>query len=115
MSSSSAVKANAHGRSLTVAVEGCLHGELDKVYATIAEAELHGGKKVDLLIGKRVRYNMLRCESFLSLTTTYNLLLQFAATFNALGMVQISRLSPCLRSIDKWCAYTHTAFTETYF
>lgn len=50
MSSSSAVKENAHRNSLTVAVEGCLHGELDKVYATIAEAELHGGEKVDLLI-----------------------------------------------------------------
>ena len=59
MSSSSAVKENAHRNSLTVAVEGCLHGELDKVYATIAEAELHGGEKVDLLIGKGVHDDMI--------------------------------------------------------
>ena len=33
-----------------VAVEGCLHGELDRVYQTIKEAEEHGGMKVDLLL-----------------------------------------------------------------
>jgi len=46
-------------RALTVAVEGCLHGELDNVYATIAEAENKGGSKVDLLIGKDNNHSLL--------------------------------------------------------
>ena len=36
--------------SINVAIEGCCHGELDKIYYTIAEAERESGKKVDLLI-----------------------------------------------------------------
>ena len=35
---------------LNVCVEGCLHGELDAVYASVAEAEAKGAPKVDLLI-----------------------------------------------------------------
>ncbi len=37
-------------RGLTVAVEGCCHGELDRVYATLAHAEATQGVKVDLLL-----------------------------------------------------------------
>ena len=37
--------------TITIAIEGCCHGELDKIYATIAEAESKSGKKVELLIG----------------------------------------------------------------
>ena len=33
-----------------IAIEGCLHGELDKVYATIAEIEQMEGIKISLLI-----------------------------------------------------------------
>ena len=35
---------------LNVVVEGCCHGELDSVYASIAAVEQHEGIKVDLLI-----------------------------------------------------------------
>ena len=33
-----------------VAVEGCCHGELDNIYATLAELEARNGVKVDLLL-----------------------------------------------------------------
>lgn len=36
--------------SLTVAVEGCGHGDLDNIYATIADLEQREGYKIDLLI-----------------------------------------------------------------
>ena len=35
---------------IRVAVQGCAHGELDAIYATIAEMERVQGKKVDLLL-----------------------------------------------------------------
>lgn len=47
---SKAVSSNSSG-TITIAIEGCCHGELDKIYATIAEAESKSGKKVELLIG----------------------------------------------------------------
>jgi len=37
-------------RTVTIAVEGCAHGELDGIYASLAETEKRTGKKVDLLI-----------------------------------------------------------------
>jgi lariat debranching enzyme len=39
-----------HPRSLTVAVQGCCHGELDTIYSTILEAEARDGVHVDLLL-----------------------------------------------------------------
>ncbi len=33
-----------------IAVEGCCHGELDKIYGAIAELERVEGTKIDLLI-----------------------------------------------------------------
>jgi hypothetical protein len=36
--------------SLQVAIEGCCHGELDNIYATLAHLEKAEGRKVDLLI-----------------------------------------------------------------
>lgn len=38
------------GRKLTIAIEGCCHGELDAIYGTLAHLEKTEGKKVDLLI-----------------------------------------------------------------
>ena len=35
---------------ITVAVEGCCHGELDSIYASIALTEQRSGAKVDLLL-----------------------------------------------------------------
>lgn len=35
---------------MQVAIEGCCHGELPKIYATIEQAERQSGVKVDLLI-----------------------------------------------------------------
>ena len=35
---------------LQVAVEGCCHGDLDKIYGTMQQLERMGGKKIDLLI-----------------------------------------------------------------
>ncbi|KAL1503181.1 hypothetical protein AB1Y20_011239 [Prymnesium parvum] len=35
---------------MLIAIEGCGHGELDKIYAAIAEAEQRNGVKVDLLL-----------------------------------------------------------------
>lgn len=35
---------------IQVAIEGCCHGELDNIYATLAHLEKVEGKKVDLLI-----------------------------------------------------------------
>jgi hypothetical protein len=35
---------------LQVAIEGCCHGELDNIYATLAHLEQKEGRKVDLLI-----------------------------------------------------------------
>lgn len=35
---------------LQVAVEGCCHGDLDKIYGTLQQLERLGGKKIDLLI-----------------------------------------------------------------
>lgn len=35
---------------LTVAVEGCCHGELDAIYETIRQSEERAGVKVDLLL-----------------------------------------------------------------
>ena len=33
-----------------IAIEGCLHGELEKVYSTIAEIEQMEGIKISLLL-----------------------------------------------------------------
>ena len=33
-----------------IAVQGCSHGELDKIYDSVVQSESHTGKKVDLLI-----------------------------------------------------------------
>ena len=35
---------------MRIAVEGCAHGELEKIYSTIQEAEKRDGLKVDLLL-----------------------------------------------------------------
>ena len=35
---------------MKIAVEGCCHGELDKIYETIAYLEQQEGIKVDLLL-----------------------------------------------------------------
>lgn len=35
---------------MKIAVEGCSHGELDNIYASIAKAEEAGGFKTDLLL-----------------------------------------------------------------
>ncbi|XP_012272513.1 lariat debranching enzyme [Orussus abietinus] len=35
---------------MRIAIEGCAHGELDRIYGAIAEVEKNDGKKVDLLI-----------------------------------------------------------------
>ncbi|GIL81793.1 hypothetical protein Vretimale_1395 [Volvox reticuliferus] len=35
---------------LTIAIEGCCHGELDKIYATLQLLEKREGKKIDLLL-----------------------------------------------------------------
>jgi lariat debranching enzyme len=35
---------------LNVAVEGCCHGELDRIYSTIIESEREMGIRVDLLL-----------------------------------------------------------------
>ncbi|KAK9834807.1 hypothetical protein WJX81_000122 [Elliptochloris bilobata] len=37
-------------RGLRVAVEGCCHGDLDKIYGTMQQLERTGSKKIDLLI-----------------------------------------------------------------
>ncbi|GLI69873.1 hypothetical protein VaNZ11_014590 [Volvox africanus] len=39
-----------HRMKLTIAIEGCCHGELDKIYATLQLLEKREGKKIDLLI-----------------------------------------------------------------
>ena len=36
--------------ALTIAVEGCCHGELEAIYETIKLSEVKTGKKVDLLL-----------------------------------------------------------------
>ena len=36
--------------SITIAVEGCAHGELDGIYASVLETQKRIGKKIDLLI-----------------------------------------------------------------
>ena len=36
--------------SLHVVIEGCCHGELDKIYASIGRMEKEKGLKVDLLL-----------------------------------------------------------------
>lgn len=38
------------GPSLTIAVEGCLHGELDRVYDTLAYIERVQGLRIDVLL-----------------------------------------------------------------
>ena len=35
---------------MRIAIEGCGHGELEEIYATIKEAEKRDGQKVDLLL-----------------------------------------------------------------
>ena len=35
---------------MRIAVEGCAHGELEKIYETILDVEKREGKKVDLLL-----------------------------------------------------------------
>ena len=35
---------------LNVIVEGCCHGELDNIYASVAEVERRRGVKVDLVL-----------------------------------------------------------------
>ncbi|CAD7698384.1 unnamed protein product [Ostreobium quekettii] len=37
-------------KGLTIAVEGCCHGELDRIYATLKAIEDQQGKKIDLLV-----------------------------------------------------------------
>ncbi|KAG1670357.1 hypothetical protein FOA52_000117 [Chlamydomonas sp. UWO 241] len=37
-------------RKITIAIEGCCHGELDDIYATLQHLEHKEGKKIDLLI-----------------------------------------------------------------
>lgn len=37
-------------RKLRIAVAGCAHGEMDKIYAVLAEIEKEKGYKFDLLI-----------------------------------------------------------------
>lgn len=39
-----------HLSSMKIAVEGCCHGELDKIYETIGYLEKKEGVKVDLLL-----------------------------------------------------------------
>ena len=36
--------------SMQIAVEGCCHGELDNIYATIRQLDAQGQPKIDLLI-----------------------------------------------------------------
>ena len=36
--------------SMRIAVEGCAHGELDKIYATIKQIEVQNETKIDLLL-----------------------------------------------------------------
>ena len=84
-------------RAVTIAVEGCCHGELDKIYTTIAEAEQKSGKKVDLLLGASIfctiklifiaTHSPTHSHSHsLSLshanTLSFTHIPQFAATFN---------------------------------
>ncbi|GAX78087.1 hypothetical protein CEUSTIGMA_g5529.t1 [Chlamydomonas eustigma] len=38
------------GKKLTIAIEGCCHGELDNIYGTLQHLEQKEGKKIDLLI-----------------------------------------------------------------
>lgn len=49
---------------VNVAIEGCCHGELDKIYSTIQQAELSSSSKVDLL---------LICGDFESVRDNYDL------------------------------------------
>ena len=44
------VSAFAYDMYVQVAVEGCCHGELDKIYETIVKAQEREGIKVDLLL-----------------------------------------------------------------
>ena len=37
-------------QKLTIAIEGCCHGELDNIYSTLKHLEQVEGKKIDLLI-----------------------------------------------------------------
>lgn len=37
-------------KKLTIAIEGCCHGELDSIYSTLTHLEQVEGKKIDLLI-----------------------------------------------------------------
>ena len=39
-----------HSVSIQIAVEGCCHGQLDDIYASIQDAERQTGQKVDLLL-----------------------------------------------------------------
>ena len=38
------------GGGLTIAIEGCGHGDLDNIYATMKEVERQQGITIDLLI-----------------------------------------------------------------
>eukprot|EP01052_Picozoa_sp_SAG31_P054464 SAG31_NODE_14514_length_802_cov_1.453770_2_plen_152_part_01 len=40
----------AEQKSLRICVQGCGHGELDAIYATVLELERHQGQRVDLLL-----------------------------------------------------------------
>lgn len=56
------------GKGLTIAVEGCGHGDLDNIYATMKEAERQKGIKIDLLIccgDFEVRGARIACLDFL--------------------------------------------------
>lgn len=35
---------------MKVAIEGCAHGELERIYETLQDLESKGGNKIDLLI-----------------------------------------------------------------
>eukprot|EP00798_Chlamydomonas_sp_ICE-L_P024892 gene24892-10557_t len=37
-------------KKITIAIEGCCHGELDNIYGSIQHLEKVEGRKVDLLI-----------------------------------------------------------------
>ena len=41
---------SSHMSTVKIAIEGCAHGELDEIYASIAVLEQKEGVKVDLLI-----------------------------------------------------------------
>jgi lariat debranching enzyme len=43
---------------MKIAVEGCMHGELNKMYETITEIENREGYKIDLVTLCRIKSNI---------------------------------------------------------